>query len=141
MKRWQKTTFKIFTVLLLLIGAAIGGLHSLLQHMCVNDAIVEVISPDQKIKAVVFRRNCGATTDFGTHVSITSTSQILPKRSGNLFVADTDHGNAPFGPDGSLKVEAVWRNTATLIIRHHRKARVFKALRELKGINVSYQTY
>jgi hypothetical protein len=56
--------------------------------MCGNDIYQEVYSPDRQYKVVVFERNCGATTDFSTQVSILGATQELPNISGNIFVID-----------------------------------------------------
>jgi hypothetical protein len=65
--------------------------------MCANDLLTEIPSPDGALKAVVFQRDCGATTSFSTQISILWTNRPLPNETGNLFVADTDHGKAPRG--------------------------------------------
>lgn len=62
---------------------------------CVNDMVGQVQSPDGQFKAVIFERDCGATTDFSTQVSIVPTSTPLPDTAGNVFVADGNHGAAP----------------------------------------------
>jgi hypothetical protein len=38
--------------------------------LCGNRVIETALAPDGKTKALVFERDCGATTDFSTHVSI-----------------------------------------------------------------------
>jgi hypothetical protein len=57
---------------------------------CGNDLVKEVRSPDGQMNAVVFQRDCGATTGFSTQVSLLSSNKSLPNESGNLFVATTD---------------------------------------------------
>src|SRR5687767_10343542 len=46
--------------------------------MCGNDIQLTVVSPDRKLKAVVFERSCGATTGFSTQVSVLPADRDLP---------------------------------------------------------------
>ena len=66
--------------------------------LCGNEVARTVLSPSGKMKAVVFNRNCGATTGFNTQVSILPVSSALPDDGGNTLILD---GTVP------LKVE--WR--------------------------------
>jgi hypothetical protein len=56
--------------------------------MCGNEIYQEVYSPGKLYKAVVFQRDCGATTSFSTHVSILKASTILKDEPGNTFIMD-----------------------------------------------------
>jgi hypothetical protein len=53
----------------------LGGCRSDPLVTCRNSAVLETPSPGAELKAVVFTRDCGATTGTGTHVS------ILPNRA------------------------------------------------------------
>jgi hypothetical protein len=64
------------------------SLNNLLDGICGNAVIREVLSPDHRIKAVIFQRNCGATTSFSTQVSLLPAQGTLPNHSGNIFVTD-----------------------------------------------------
>ncbi|WP_333607767.1 DUF5412 family protein [Arsukibacterium sp.] len=54
--------------------------------MCGNYIHTEVGSPDNRYKAVIFQRDCGATTDFSTQISIVKKNTELKNNSGNIFV-------------------------------------------------------
>jgi hypothetical protein len=54
---------------------------------CANAQISEDPSPDRRLKAVTFRRDCGATTTYSVRVSIVPASKSLPNEAGNVFVA------------------------------------------------------
>ena len=56
--------------------------------MCGNEIFQEVYSPDNEYKAVVFQRDCGATTGFSTQISILKAPAKLPNESGNIFAMD-----------------------------------------------------
>jgi hypothetical protein len=63
---------------LLLMGALLyaaalwffGGSGSFITGPCGEERLLEKTSPDKRYVATVFRRNCGATTDFVLHVNL-----------------------------------------------------------------------
>jgi hypothetical protein len=113
---------------------------------CANDVLNELRSPDGRLKVVVFQRDCGATTGFSTQVSIIPSTQELltsPTRfrstpSGNVFVADTNHGAAPSGRGGGPIVKVEWLAPTRLKISYDHRARVFSSATSLDGVNVNY---
>src|SRR5438034_5358058 len=62
-------------------------LCSCLPDLCANKQIAEDVSPNGKLKAVTFRRDCGATTKETMQVSILPAKKALPNEAGNVFVA------------------------------------------------------
>lgn len=117
----------------------LGGCLSDSLATCSNRAISETPSPDAKLQAVVFTRDCGATTGYGTHVSILPSSAALsPKDGGNLFIADANHGAAPSGPGTGPDVQVEWVGRNRLRLRHDHRARVFKAEQLVAGVRVEY---
>ena len=124
-----------------LLAVGIGALVYLLSGMCGNDPVAEFVSPDDTARLVVFQRDCGATTGFSTHASLLNSDARPPTSSGNLFVADTDHGIAPSGPGGGLELRVRWEGPRRLLLQHHVNARVFKAERHLDGVEVRYETF
>jgi hypothetical protein len=93
--------------------------------LCRNEEQFRVASPDATLEAVIFQRDCGATTGFSTQISIINKGSRLTDDGGNLFVADTDHGKAPAASWGGPEVEVVWESTRTVRVLTHRDARVF----------------
>ena len=107
--------------------------------LCGNDIGKEVLSPDGKLKAVVFERDCGATTDFSTQISLIKASQPLPHgSSGNVFAADSDHGNVGVDVKGILPIDLSWDDNNKLLIRYPARARVFSEVRQYKGVQLRY---
>jgi len=96
-------------------------------------------SPDGNLQAVIFRRDCGATTDYSTQVSIISVNAKLPNKSGNVFVVDTDHGNAPEQEGGGPKVKAERLDNKSLRISYDPRSRVFLEEEKQSGIRISYE--
>lgn len=84
---------KIIGVVLWIIFIGIVGMmfyscYWLGNTMCGNYIHEEYPSPSGKWKAVVFQRDCGATTGFSTQISILPSSDSLENDSGNIFIMD-----------------------------------------------------
>ena len=94
---------------------------------CGNEISQVVMSPSGKLKAVVFNRNCGATTGFNTQISIIPATEELPNDSGNTFIADD-----------SFPVTLSWASENTLQVMAHSPGRVFKQQSNVKGVSVHY---
>lgn len=107
--------------------------------LCDNTPLAEVPSPSGTRKAVIFQRDCGATTGFSTQVSVLAAGEKLRDDGGNVFVADTDHGAAASGPGGGPVVEPVWIAEDRLLIRHHRLARVFRSEARAGSVAVTHE--
>ena len=105
---------------------------------CDNVETARVTSPQGGHDAVVFRRDCGATTGFSTHVTILPTGKPLANRAGNAFTADSNHGAAPESPDGGPEVSVEWLSEKRLLVLHHRSARTFLSASHAAGVDVSY---
>lgn len=98
--------------------------------ICENEVSGAVRSPSGKMKAVVFKRGCGATVGFNTQVSVLSAEATLPNAGGNVLIVDDD---APLAlhweSDGSLQI------TGTL------SSRIFKQEHVVAGVLVTYRNY
>src|SRR5688572_31763376 len=92
--------------------------------LCSNDEVGRFASPDSKLEAVVFQRDCGATTGFSTQVSIVLKGSPLPDQGGNVFVADADHGRAPSASWGGPPVNVAWSSRRTLKLGLDRKSQL-----------------
>lgn len=86
----------------------------------------------------MFNRECGATTGFSTQVSILPAGDKLPDKGGNIFTADTDHGNSPVEPWGGPPVEVKWDGETSLHITYDKRARVFVRESSYKGVSILY---
>lgn len=108
---------------------------------CGNEILAEIPSPSGAHRAVIFQRDCGATTGFTTQVSVLFEKERLSNAAGNVFSADTDHGAAPAGPGGGPELLVSWRNDLHLIIWHHSRARAFASATPFKRIAIEYGTF
>ena len=73
------------------VGLVVVASYSFTSGICGNRIAREVSSPDGKWKAVLYERDCGATTDFSTQVSILRQRQDVGNDNGNVFIADSFH--------------------------------------------------
>lgn len=94
---------------------------------CANDNLHEVVSPNGALKAVRFRRDCGATTGYSTHISILPSTQRLPNKGGNVFVV----GEEPM-------VVVRWIDDRHLSISGGGASASFLHLTDFRGIRITY---
>ena len=134
----------------LLLVAAMGGAcgHG---DPCRNRLLASVPSPDGRVKAVVFERDCGATTAVSTHVSILRSTDEVPERPGapwpaevgNVFVAEKGALRPAGWRGGGPWVQVVWATSAatphTLLVRYDASARLLKGEPEAFGSPVRYE--
>ena len=102
--------------------------------MCGNKIIHEKLSPDQDFKAVVFERDCGATTAFSTQISLLEASESL-SGGGNAFVSDG--GQIVEGLNGPW-VEIRWLGPSSLEVRYDASARLFEQDENVQSTRISY---
>jgi len=136
MNKKRKTGTFILGCLLLLSALSAGCLD--LAGGCGNEILRVHYSPTKRLKAVVFERNCGATTGFSTQISIMSANSDLPNKAGNVFVADTNHGKSPAGPGGGPPVEVEWKGESSLNITYDNRAGVFLRNDSQNGVTITY---
>jgi hypothetical protein len=98
---------------------------------CANQPLSRTPSPDGKLEAVVFQRNCGATTDFSTQVSVVPARQAVPNDAGNVWSGDSDHGQAPSAPGGGPEIHVTWRDSRHLRLAYDPRVRVFRSTRDV----------
>jgi hypothetical protein len=130
MNRNKKTGTFILSCLLLLSTQSTGCIAP----DCGNEIIRILDSPTKQLKAIVFQRDCGATTGFSTQISIISAKSNLPNESGNVFVAD----KLPSGPGGGPPVEVEWKGESSLHITYYSGTRVFLRRDSQKGVAITY---
>lgn len=140
MKLWKKIFIGIFALILLCIGGLYIFAQSL-SDLCGNVVLAEYPSPNKKLKAVIFQRDCGATTGFSTQVSILQSTSALENEGGNIFVADTNHGAAPADQGGGPEVYVNWLSDTHLQIQHHKAVRTFRADTKSEGVKIEYLTF
>ncbi|HEY2033350.1 MAG TPA: hypothetical protein VGH02_06645 [Rhizomicrobium sp.] len=122
--------------------AAIVAASSLLAACdagCDIKTISDVSSPDKTMKAILFERDCGATTDFTSQVSILSATQRASGSKGNTFIADTNHGSTKNTTWGGPLVKLEWTGPRRLKVHYDSRARLFLKEKNVAGVNISYR--
>lgn len=94
---------------------------------CGNEVISSIASPAGTFKAIVFNRNCGATTGFNTQVSVVPANTALPSEAGNALILN-----------GTVPIEIKWASESALVITGLGAARILKQQVTASGVSVSY---
>jgi len=105
---------------------------------CANTVAQRLDSPDGFMTAVLYQRDCGATTGYSSQISVLRSGDE-PSGSGNAFVADADHGAARVAAWGGPWVEMKWLAPQRLRIRYDGKARLFRSDESVKGVSIRYE--
>jgi hypothetical protein len=105
---------------------------------CQSSISRTVIGPDKRFKAVVFERDCGATTAFSTQVSIAPANQELSDLAGNVFIAEL----ADSGTEDKLGGPVVileWKSERSLQLTYYKSARSYLKVARVGDISVTYE--
>lgn len=108
------------------------------EPLCKNTVQREAVSPDGKLKAVLFERSCGATTGFSSQISILPVGATETEK-GNAFIADTAGGLAPAAAWGGPDVELEWTSPAALTLSYAPRARLIIAEPSVRGVTISHK--
>lgn len=144
MATWQKGLLWSLGILVVPIGGGLAVIDHLFSNMCATTIFEEALSPNKQHKAVVFQIDCGATSDFNTHVAVVkatfdkTNAKALPQ---GFFVADRDHGRAPAGVTNGPEVRLNWESDDKLGVRYHPFARVFRSEEKQDGVTIHYQPF
>lgn len=95
---------------------------------CRNEAVTIVPSPSGATRAVVFHRNCGATTELNTQLAVLPRSAEQPNVPGNALI---------LGGDVPLKVR--WDSETALTVSGLGTARVFKQSAAAADVAITYE--
>jgi hypothetical protein len=99
-------------------------------ELCTNVIVETLPSPNGELDAVLYQRDCGATTGFSTQVSVVPEGEEVV--NGNVLSADCDGGSAPAASWGGPPAEIKWLGDRRLLVRYHAKSRLFKAEKEVR---------
>jgi hypothetical protein len=101
--------------------------------LCRNEEQNRAKSPDGAAEAVLFQRDCGATTDFSTQISVLPSGSSLGDRSGNVFVAGANNDGAARASWGGPPAAVRWAGPRRLTVTYHPTASLYL---EEKSISV-----
>jgi hypothetical protein len=126
-------------ILALTLGAVYACMEFLSGDMCANEIIEEIPSPNKGFKAVIFTRDCGATTGYSTQLSIIDNSANLDNEAGNVLIMSDKTGDGLTSDNGGAKVNATWTSDTTITIYFDSRTEVRKQEPEINGIKASYE--
>ncbi len=107
---------------------------------CENKVLARVPSPDGEREAIVFLRDCGATTASSTQVSIvpkgaaflTSPTDWSSTQKGNAFIVSGGDWMSP------ATVEVEWAGKGRLMIKHEPREKTFLTAASVLGVSIAY---
>jgi hypothetical protein len=105
---------------------------------CGDEVVQHEPSPYGRGTAIVYVRNCGATTDYATHVALVGHVDAGPRDRNVFFVADTNDGAAPEGPGGGPRVRVRWIDGNHLEVGYHPRARTFRKESKHGRVRITY---
>lgn len=111
--------------------AAVVAWEAVWEPMCGTIVWSDQKSPNGKFAFSLFRRNCGATTDYATGVSI--------RRVGTNF--DQSARDEVLLVDGDVPVTAAWIGSDRIEIDVPKGAEIFRSAQEWNGIAIRYVTH
>jgi hypothetical protein len=103
---------------------------SVSENMCGNEVLDSVPSPDGETSAVIFHRNCGATTGVNIQISILPTG-TTPDGPGNTLIIDG-------APDYSSRYRPTWKNKRNIGLIVPDGSRVFLQKQTIGDVSISY---
>jgi len=104
---------------------------------CKDTVVERLLSPDGKHEAVLFQRDCGATTGFTTQISVVEPGEKV-SGGGNTFVADDDHGKARVGAWEGPWAEINWLSANRVQISYARRSRIFEQSESVGPVEIVY---
>ena len=73
---------------LAILGGLTAWMFAATAQECTNGITQQVLSPDERFKAVVFVRSCNTAPGFSSNISILAKNGVLADGPGNLFISD-----------------------------------------------------
>jgi hypothetical protein len=126
-KPWQSTILLIIGIsTCILVFSVLSFIWASLQ-ICSNDIKSEIPSPDNSLVAVIFSRDCGATTGFSIQLSIIPAGSKLPNEIGNVFIEDSGSGGTK-----EMPIYVKWNAAEELSVSYNPSARVFLSKKNVK---------
>jgi len=126
-----------FSILFIIVGVPVLFLALVLylsaDDLCGNGIHAEVHSPDHRYKAIVFQRDCGATTGFSSQISILKIDAELQNENGNILVIS--------GHPDAHALQLTWLSNTELLINRKldgSEAKAETSLGLINKITVSY---
>lgn len=102
--------------------------------ICQNTILSESVSPNGKWKAVIFDRDCGATTRWSTQVTLIRAGRSLPNKGGNVLIT-----NSSSGPGGQPMVRVGWESDDIVVIEYKKDLVVLFTIQNYRGVLIRHR--
>ena len=133
MKKFLKIIGYIIGFQILIFIVVFISFMYLTDDMCANNIDKIYFSPNKSLKAVVFQRDCGATTGFSTQISILNSKEELPNSKGNVFIIN--------GHPDNVQAVVAWKNNKEINIHYTSNTIPFKIKKDFGFFDVVKITY
>lgn len=139
----KKTKWSILIAIILSVSAGGVYVNNFLSSGCGYEIVESQVSKNSEYVANVVVKNCGATTDYVTQVSIDQkiTDSDNYKSKQIILIADSDHGLSERNPLGGPIVKVRWTGPNNLLIEYSKKTRTFVKFAKYKDIIIDYKTW
>ena len=133
MEKMKKALKILATIIVLTLVVLFSLSYSIFNGACQNQVFNAYYSPDKSMRAIVFQRDCGATTGFSTQISILNSDEELDNEGGNIFIIK--------GHPSDVAPEIVWTGNQSITIHHRINGNEFKAKNQFGWLNPVKVTY
>ena len=103
--------------------------------LCSTETVKSLRSPTGDHQATMFMRECGATTDFTTQVSV---DPWFWQVFGNAFIADGYNGGTR-GSWGGPWADMEWAGPNDLVVTYDKQARIFDRNSIVGSVRIIYR--
>ncbi len=103
--------------------------------ICNNRIADQVVSPDGTLQAVTFERDCGATTDYSTHISIVALGNS-PLSTGNALIVS---GGTSRENWHGVEATARWSGPNALDVTLAADSEIFFEQHSVEGVEITYR--
>lgn len=132
----DKAVSKGCRILVSLVLLTVLGCNPM-SETCSNSVLKQIVSPDKKYKAIIFTRDCGATTGFSTQLSLVNYESTLENERGNVLII-SDKADGPSFENGGAEVQASWNNEKELVIFYNTSVETFAKQTKFENLKITY---
>jgi len=123
-------------------GVLATGFLSGCRSSCVSQESAEYPSPDGKVKAVLYEKECGDTSAATTTLALLQPDATFSidkiEESEIVYAADSNHGDAATDAKGMLKMTVRWSDAQHLVVVTTPSARNFVLKMQHGPTQISY---
>jgi hypothetical protein len=107
----------------------LAGRSTFTGFTCRNRPLADVASPDGRLRAVSFIRDCGPRAPRSSQLSVLPAGEAIGEEQGNVFVAELEK---------DVQIEARWAANDVLEIRTSRIVKAYRADRGKVWLKIRY---